>query len=153
MAPLPDAFSDVEVAHERRRAFGSVLALLLAAGAAACSSHAPSPSVLPSGQWGGDHVRLDVTASSTTIEFDCAHGSVDGPWSLRGDGSFDENGVYVREHGGPTVAGEPVDSQPARYSGRLDGSSLSFTAYLQDGSSVGPFVAVLGQAARVFKCV
>src|SRR5512141_1081415 len=76
------------------------LAALLVPLAASCNGGS-APDVLPSGHWGGDHVGLDVTDTSTRIEFDCAHGTVDGPWSVGHDGNFDVSGQYVREHPGP----------------------------------------------------
>ncbi len=128
------------------------LAALLGLLGASCS-HGSAPNVLPSGHWGGDHVSLDVTATSTRIEFDCAHGTVDGPWPLDGGGNFDISGQYIQEHPGPVIEGQPEDSQPAQYSGHLDGTTVSFTAHLQDGTSIGPYQAVEGQQGRVFKCL
>jgi len=34
---------------------------------------------LARGTWGGTHVSLTVGESSATIEYDCAHGLIDGP--------------------------------------------------------------------------
>ncbi len=136
----------------RPYAYSYALAVALAALAPSCN-HGSASNLLPSGRWGGDHVSLDVTDTSTRIEFDCAHGTVDGPWPIDHDGSFDVTGQYVRERPGPVIEGEPVDAQPAQYSGHLDGANLSFTAHLQDGTEVGPFQAAEGQAGRVFKCL
>src|SRR6185295_11576521 len=33
--------------------------------------------VLDPGNWGGQGVRLDVTRGEVTLEFDCAHGSIE----------------------------------------------------------------------------
>ena len=34
---------------------------------------------LAQGTWGGPHLTVTVGESSATIEFDCAHGQIDGP--------------------------------------------------------------------------
>src|SRR5262245_7180235 len=59
------------------------------------------PRLLASGQWGGEHVQLDVAADGARIEFDCGHGSITEPFALKPDGGFDLAGTYTRE-GGPT---------------------------------------------------
>jgi len=115
---------------------------------------AASPTQLPSGTWGGDHVALTVTAAGATAEFDCAHGSIDESPLLQSDGQFSLKGTYIREHGGPVYDGEPEDRHPAVYSGRLRGSSVTFSVQLvDDGTLVGPFSATRGQQPRVFKCL
>jgi hypothetical protein len=72
-----------------------------------------------SGTWGGEHVKLIVTDVTATIEFDCAHGTLDRPLALDGSGHFDVGGSFVREHGGPNRVDEDPDQQasPARYAG------------------------------------
>ncbi|HXY41624.1 MAG TPA: hypothetical protein VEQ10_18245 [Vicinamibacteria bacterium] len=119
---------------------------------ATARSQSASPSVLPSGQWGGDHVRLEVTGSSTTIEFDCAHGSVDGAWTLGSDGGFDGAGVYVQEHGGPVIVGQPEDTQPAQYSGRLDGARSPSPRTCRTGRASARSSPCRVRPGRVFEC-
>ena len=85
------------------------------------------------GDWGGEHVALTVTPAGGSLEFDCAHGTIDEPIRPRANGTFDGAGVYVREHGGPIREDEPPDSHPARYVGRIDGSRMILTVALTDG--------------------
>src|SRR5437762_14101876 len=33
---------------------------------------------LAAGTWGGQHIRLSVRADGAAVEFDCAHGTIDG---------------------------------------------------------------------------
>ena len=37
---------------------------------------------IPTGVWGGQHVRIEFANGSGTIEYDCAHGTIDGPLTL-----------------------------------------------------------------------
>src|SRR6266536_1964152 len=71
------------------------------------------------GEWGGMHINLNVTDSSASIEYDCAHGEITGPLTLDRRGRFDLKGTHSREHGGPVRINEPDNSQPARYTGFL----------------------------------
>jgi hypothetical protein len=48
-----------------------VLATLLASAFLGCSATEPSPAVLH-GTWGGEHVSLTATRTSSHFEFDCA---------------------------------------------------------------------------------
>ena len=128
-------------------------AVLVASALAACSA-AHSPALIPPGTWGGNHVSLTVTAVGAAIEFDCAHGTVDEPPLLDAGGEFRLDGVYVREHGGPVYDGEPEDRHVASYFGRLEDSSLTLSVRLaDDGTVIGPFTAVRGRPATLFKCL
>src|SRR6266446_8100753 len=57
---------------------------------------------LANGVWGGQHIRAEVTDKGAAIEFDCAHGAIDGPITMDDKGSFDVKGKFAAEHGGPT---------------------------------------------------
>jgi hypothetical protein len=98
-------------------------------------------------------VRLDVSAAGATVEFDCAHGTVDQPMTLDAEGRFDARGTYVREHGGPVRPDEIEDSRPARYTGSVSGRSMSLTVVLDDGGRLGPFALTLGDEGRLVKCL
>jgi hypothetical protein len=128
-------------------------ALLVASILAACTDSRP-PTALPPGTWGGEHVFLTVSDKGATVEFDCAHGTVDEAFLLDSEGRFNLNGAYVREHGGPIHDGEPEDRHPASYFGRLQGSRVTLSARLtDDGTQIGPFTAQHGQPPGLFKCL
>jgi hypothetical protein len=136
-------------AKRRFRVLGAPLLALLAA---SCRD-AAVPELLPPGTWGGEHVGLVVSETEARIEFDCAHGLVDGRWPLDREGGFHVSGHFVREHGGPVREGEAEDVQPAEYTGRVDGHNLHLDVRLQDGTRVGPFGARLGRTPNVYKCL
>src|SRR5574340_560292 len=127
--------------------------LLLASALLACTTSRP-PTQLPPGQWGGDHVSLAVTMTNGSLQFDCAHGTLDEAPLLDPEGQFDLHGTYVREHGGPIRDGEPEDRHPAVYFGRLEGSRVTFSIRLtDDGANIGPYAAQLGQPPRIVRCL
>lgn len=108
---------------------------------------------LPSGSWGGNHVVLTVTREGATIEFDCAHGTLQGPIRLDAEGRFETAGTYVQERGGPVREGEE-DASPARYTGGVEGRQMTLTIAFPDGrEALGPFELVHGKAARLTKCL
>lgn len=107
-----------------------------------------------SGAWGGAHISLQVASGDATLEYDCAHGSIDGPLRTDRDGRFDVTGTHVLEHGGPVRQGEPPDAHPARYTGRTDGREMTLTVTLTDtGQRIGTFSLVRGQAGRILRCL
>ena len=106
---------------------------------------------VPTGEWGGAHVRLTVGANGGTIEFDCAHGSLDAPLKLDAGGRFDVPGRLAFE-GGPARKDEAEGSRPARYRGETDGQRLSLEVTLEGGESAGRFSLTRNGPARLVKC-
>jgi len=103
--------------------------------------------------WGGDHVKLTVSDTSSHLEFDCAHGDIAGTLTAS-QGTIAAQGTFTREHGGPIRIDEPADIHPALYSGTVSGSSMQLSIRLTDsGDVVGSFALVEGAAGRVTKCL
>lgn len=107
-----------------------------------------SPARVPTGAWGGPNVQLSVHDQGATIEFDCAHGTLDAPLELDRQGRFDVPGRFTRE-GGPEREGDA--SQPVRYSGKTDGRELTLEVVFESDRG-GPYALVLGRSSRLFKC-
>lgn len=136
----------------RRKDLALVLAAALGTIAGTCRSEFIGPQLF--GMWGGEHIAMDITAGGATIEYDCAHGTIDGFFAIDGSGRFDLAGVHVREHGGPVQEGEPPDAHPARYVGRTNGHTMSLTVTMTDTDQVvGTFALVRGVAGQVLKCL
>jgi hypothetical protein len=111
------------------------------------------PNSLPTGTWGGQHISLDVTSDGARLEFDCANGQINQPVMLDGNNAFDVAGVYVQERGGPVRIDEQPNGQPARYSGRVEGQTLTLTITLTDNKqTIGTYTLGHGQNPRIFKC-
>ena len=120
----------------------------------ACGDASTGPSPVPAGVWGGDHVAMTVAAAKTHLEFDCAHGDIQGAVTVDARGQFDVAGVLVREHGGPIRQDEAPDSHPAKYSGSVISTSMLLTIRIDDSNEpIGTFILVRGSSGRVFKCL
>ena len=133
--------------------------LLLPLCAATCPTDPPASL---EGTWGGEHIGIvvDPSLSSTAalVEFDCATGRIDWPFTLGADGRFDATGVYIQGHGGPVREGDPQpqDVHPARYSGTVRGEVMSLDVMrLDDPTAHAPQHYTLRKGANphVFKCL
>jgi hypothetical protein len=107
----------------------------------------------PTGTWGGEHIGLEVTEDGGRVEYDCAHGTIDQRIITDAGGGFELRGTHVRERGGPVRRGDPEDSHPAIYQGRIEGDTMTLTVEESDtGQSVGTFTLKLGREPHVVKC-
>ena len=108
---------------------------------------------LAQGTWGGQHLTVTVGDSSATIEFDCAHGQIDGPLVTDRRGRFDLKGTFAAEHGGPVRDNEQSTGQPVRYTGWTDGKKMTLTVTLAGRKEmIGTFSLTRGVEGRIFKC-
>ncbi len=105
----------------------------------------------PLGNWGGEGASVVVTASLTQVEFDCAHGQVEGVLALDGQGSFSAEGVYVRE-GGPVPSGGR-EAVPARYQGTVAGDRMTLFVVLDGSEPIGPRQLRRGEEPFLRKCL
>ncbi len=108
---------------------------------------------VPIGMWGGDHIRLAVTAEGAEVEYDCAHGSIDQKIIPDASGHFTVRGTHVREHGGPTRRDEIPDSHPAEFTGQIKDQTMTLTVRESDTKeSVGTFTLGFNQKPQLMKC-
>jgi hypothetical protein len=131
----------------------AILAIVLSSLACAGIVSSSDPKKVPEGDWGGQHVRLSVTAGGAAVEFDCAHGTLDEPLLLDEQGRFRVKGRYTRERGGPVRKGEEEDTRPASYSGSSDGRTLTLSLTPEGAETLGPFELERGRPARLVKCL
>lgn len=105
------------------------------------------------GTWGGQGIRVVVSAGGGSVEYDCAVGSINEPLVVTSGGSFEASGTHTVQRGGPPQPGTVPRSQPVRYSGSTDGSHMRLTVSLPDtGGQLGPFMLGLGQQALLDRC-
>src|SRR5258708_22943844 len=112
---------------------GACLLFTMLGGRGACGTHEGAVNKtpverndkLPTGIWGGDHIRAEVTDRGTEIEFDCAHGAIEGVIALNSKGGFDVLGKYAPEHGGPVRDDETSKGISVRYIGTVRDSGIS----------------------------
>jgi len=105
------------------------------------------------GQWGGEHIAMEVTEAGATIEYDCAHGRITEKISLNADGKFEAKGFHTRERGGPVREGEN-DEEPAVYRGSVKDETMTLTVELTtNNESAGTFTLKQGKTGRIRKCL
>jgi hypothetical protein len=106
---------------------------------------------IPTGAWGGDHISIEVGSKSATIEYDCAHGTIEGPLEIDAKGRFNLRGTHTPERGGPISADEQSKSQPAKFVGSISGNKMTLTLKLE-GADDETFTLEKGKEANLFKC-
>jgi hypothetical protein len=122
------------------------------------SQNQPSPLATASpqkrvaeGRWGGQHLRLEVSADGAEFEFDCAHGRLTGPLTLN-NGRFAAAGTYVRERGRVRMD-DSEEGQRVYFKGQVEGSRMTLSFSLaEDGSEAETFTLIHGAEAKLFKC-
>jgi hypothetical protein len=133
-----------------------ILSGVLAVVAIACASASASPAQegALAGSWGGPHISLELTVDGGHLEYDCAHGTVDGPVVPDREGRFAAAGTHTAEHGGPVREGEEGQGRRARYRGRVSGKTLTLTVTLADSNEeIGTFTLTRDAAPRLTKCL
>src|SRR6266849_1465533 len=113
---------------------------------------APDASAITTGAWGREHVVLKVSEKGADVEFDCAHGQVTQPIPVDKHGDFDVAGTFTPEHGGPVRRDENTPPASARYSGHVDGDTMSLTVTLGK-EKVGIYTLIRGSRPRLTKCL
>ena len=132
----------------------TAVAALTVAAMAGCGDSSTGPSRALTGQWGGAHVSLAVTNTSSHLEFDCAHGDIPGAVIAGTGGVFAAGGTFVHEHGGPIRDDESPEVRLASYVGTVTLATMRLTVRLTDtGEIVGTFTLVRGALGRVVKCL
>ena len=108
---------------------------------------------LPEGFWGGEHISMEVTAQGATVEYDCAHATIDQRIALDRRGRFNVSGVQVPEHGGPVRRNETPDGYSVRFSGQVNGKTMTLSVRNSATKHlVGTFTLVYGAEAKLRKC-
>jgi hypothetical protein len=106
---------------------------------------------IPIGVWGGEHINIDVAEKSASIEYDCAHGLIQGPLVVDANGRFNLRGTHTPERGGPIRADEQPQSQPADYVGSISGNKMTLTLKLK-GAEDEVFTLYKDKQGELFKC-
>lgn len=107
---------------------------------------------IATGVWGGLHINLEVGADSAKVEFDCAHGAIEGPLVVDGNGNFELRGSLTPERGGPIRADEKAEARQATYSGTIKGDTMKLTLKVAGVDEVETFTLERGKPGDLFKC-
>jgi hypothetical protein len=106
------------------------------------------------GHWGAPGIAMEVTDAGATIEYDCAHGTIDEPLVLDAEGRFDVKGRHFREHGGPIRQDEESKGKPVRYVGQVSGDFLALAIKPEGSDSpIGNHQLTRGKMGRIHKCM
>ena len=106
---------------------------------------------IPTGNWGGQHINIKVTAQSATIEYDCATGVIQGPLVVDRNGNFKLHGTHRMERGGPVRADETPRDLPATYTGSIRGNTMTLHLKVSDAEDE-TFTLEKGKEGELFKC-
>jgi hypothetical protein len=112
---------------------------------------APDARSIATGTWGEEHITLEVSEKGAEVDFDCAHGQVPQPITLDKNGDFDVAGTFTHEHGGPVRRDENPADVPARYSGHVDGHTMTLTVTFGK-EKLGAFTLAHGSLTNLRKC-
>jgi hypothetical protein len=105
------------------------------------------------GLWGGAHVRLNVREDGAGLEFDCARGEISAPFKTDAEGRFDLPGTFTRQSPGPIRIGITPSAQPARYSGRVEGETMTLSLKLTGtDKALDTYTLTRGSEGRLRKC-
>jgi hypothetical protein len=112
-----------------------------------------APDTLSPGVWGGEHIRFEVTEAGASVEYDCAHGKVEGKIVVDSQGRFDVYGLHYEERGGPARPGDDAAGYRVRLSGRVGGSLMKLTV-TRAGTRrvVGTFDLARDREPMIVKC-
>ena len=103
------------------------------------------------GLWGGPHINMLVGARSAAIEYDCARGTIDSRLGFDKQGKFEWRGTFTPERGGPIRADETPPSQPAVYSGSINGNTMTLTMKVSGSNETETFTLEKNKPGELFK--
>jgi hypothetical protein len=104
------------------------------------------------GLWGGERIALDIGPDGARVDYDCAHGDVEGAFALDRRGRFELRGTHVEEHGGPVREGA-AHAEPVRYSGTVKGDRMTLrVTRASSGEPIGTFTLGRGREPSIVKC-
>ncbi|HSB29595.1 MAG TPA: hypothetical protein VLE19_17135 [Pyrinomonadaceae bacterium] len=116
-------------------------------------AHSEEMQRIADGVWGGQHIQVDVSSESAKVEFDCAHGTIEGPLTVDANGDFSWRGTFARERGGPITSDDKDSSQPAVYSGSIKEQTMTLAVRLaSEKEPLDTFVLTRGKAGQIRKC-
>ncbi|MGH6728849.1 MAG: hypothetical protein ACREBK_01750 [Sphingomicrobium sp.] len=119
---------------------------------AGCATVAAEASL--AGQWGGQHIGLKIGATKSSLEYDCAAGTIDGPLVADASGRFTARGSHIPGTGGPVQAGATPRSYPAVYSGSVRGDTMTLVVDVPSiNVRIGPMALRRGAEPILLHCL
>ena len=110
--------------------------------------------MVPGDFFGGEGVLLTIRDVGADLEWDCAAGRIEERFETAADGSFDLVGTHTPGVGGPIREDDPPRTEPARYTGRLSGSSMMLSVELPESDvTLGPYELLYREEAVLRRCL
>jgi hypothetical protein len=107
---------------------------------------------IATGLWGGAHISMEVGEQSAKVEYDCAHGVIEGPLVVDSEGKFRLRGTLTPERGGPVRADESERALAATYAGEVKGNTMTLTLKVSDEDETETFTLEKGKTGKLMKC-
>ena len=122
---------------------------------AGCSSPVAPSDAVAQGVWGGNGIKMTVTAAGATLEFDCDAGAIAQPLIFTQIGKFSAVGTYSFGRGGPRQQGDPpAVAHSTRYEGVVDGKAMQLSVFISDLSrNMGTFTLELDRQPQLERCL
>ena len=105
------------------------------------------------GDWGGPHVGLHLTAAGGALEYDCASGRITAPLVPGAGGAFVVQGTHVPGHGGPDVEGMVMPTFRTTFTGTVRDDRMTLAGHVENGVALGPFTLRRGAEAGILRCL
>jgi hypothetical protein len=105
------------------------------------------------GDWGGRHVHLKLTAAGGALDYDCAAGTIDGPLRPDADGAFSAEGTHTPGRGGPDTEGQAPPTYRVRYAGVVRGKRMRLHGRVDNGAVLGPFSLRRDAEPTIVRCL
>ena len=118
----------------------------------ACAALPPADAPV-TGEWGGRHLHLKMTATGGTLDYDCAAGTIKGPLRLDADGAFSAVGTHTPGSGGPEIEGRVLPTYRVEYAGVVRGDRMRLHGRVENGVVLGPFSLRRDAEPIIFRCL
>lgn len=106
------------------------------------------------GVWGGTHIGLTITNEGSSLEFDCAAGTIPGAFEVDSQGYFNLTGTYTPGNGGPEpFPNEPTPPLPTAYFGRISGHNMRLTVDPEGDIPSTTYELQKGREPGIFRCL
>jgi hypothetical protein len=108
---------------------------------------------LAPGDWGAVGITLIVAENGGSLEFDCAHATIDEAIVVASDGTFSVKATYTQEAPGPVRRGHQVSPRPATMAGTVREDAMTATIFVKNSDlTLGPYTLERGSRGRLRKC-
>ncbi len=108
---------------------------------------------VPPSSWGATGIGVVVTENGVKIEYDCAIGEIKQKLMVDENGEFEADGFHTPEGFGPTRTDNPPKSQPAHYTGKISGDTLTLRVKLMETKEqIADYTLERGRTPRLRKC-